>query len=128
MPRIITFPRITDARGSLSFAERLPFDIKRAYWVFDLAAEATRGGHSHKTLERILIPMAGSFVALVNEKPYGLYKPWVGLYVEPLEWLDLRDFSAGAAFIVLASAEYSEADYIRDRADYDKLISANTTR
>ena len=128
MPKIITFPRITDARGSLSFAQELPFNIRRAYWLFDLSSDAVRGGHSHRRLERVIIPISGSVIATVNGQPYHLYKPWVGLHVLPLEWLDLNSFSGGAALMVLASAIYDERDYIRDRADYDKLISASTTR
>ena len=118
MPRQITFPRIQDARGNLSVAEKLPFEIRRAYWIYDLSADATRGGHSHRTLERILIAMSGSFVAVVNDEPFKLYKPWIGLYVAPMEWLDLCDFSGGAVCLALASAEYDKADYIRDKSEW----------
>lgn len=113
MPEIVNFPRITDPRGSLSIAERLPFAIKRCYWLFDLSADAERGNHAHKTLDRIIVPVSGSVTAKVDGKPYLLNKPWVGLRVFPGEWLDLVDFSGGAALMVFASAEYDEADYIR---------------
>lgn len=116
--RWITFPRIQDPRGNLSFAERLPFEIHRCYWLYGIEPEAVRGGHAHRTLQRILIPMAGSFVAVVDGVPYGLYQPWKGLYVGPMEWMDLNSFSHGAACVVLASAVYDEADYIRSHAEY----------
>lgn len=115
MKRLITFPRITDPRGSLSFAEKLPFQIKRVYWVYLLSAEAERGGHAHKKLERIIVPLSGSFTAYVDDVAYPLFKPWEGLYIAPMEWLDLRLFSGNAAFMTLASAEYDEGDYIRER-------------
>ena len=37
--QIIDLPKITDPRGNLTFAEAqqmVPFDIKRAYWVYDV--------------------------------------------------------------------------------------------
>jgi uncharacterized RmlC-like cupin family protein len=113
---MIQFPRIQDARGNLSFAERLPFEIKRCYWLYGIEPQATRGGHSHKTLERILIAVAGSFRAIVNEDERILFNPWEGLYVPPMAWLDLDSFSGGAVCMVLASAEYDEADYIREKS------------
>lgn len=115
MPQILTFPRITDPRGSLSFAQHTPFPIKRVYWIHDLSADAIRGGHAHKTLERILIAASGSFDAVVDGIDHQLNKPWVGLWIRPLEWLDMENFSGGATVMVLASAEYDEADYIRQK-------------
>lgn len=118
MPRLLTFPRVTDPRGSLSYAQEVPFDIRRVYWIHDLSADAIRGGHAHKTLQRILIAISGSFSAVVNGQTFVLNKPWSGLQVYPLEWLDLLNFSGGATVMVLASAEYSESDYIRSHAEY----------
>ena len=37
--RIIELPKITDPRGNLTVAEsfkNVPFDIKRAYWLYDV--------------------------------------------------------------------------------------------
>ncbi len=129
--RLIQFPRITDPRGELCVAEHLPFQIKRVYWINHVHKNAERGGHAHKALRRILIPMAGSFTAIVNDQDYflsdaGSYAkgPAVGLLIEPMEWLVMREFSACASCCVLASAEYDEADYIRDRAELNSRIPA----
>lgn len=117
----INFPRIQDARGNLSFAERLPFDIRRCYWLYGIEPEAQRGGHSHKALQRILIAVAGSFRATVNGESQILFNPWEGLYVPPMAWLDLDSFSGGAVCLVLASAEYDESDYIRSKEEWTTL-------
>ncbi len=117
--RIIGFPLIRDARGNLSFAERLPFEIKRVYWGYGIAAQAVRGGHAHRALRRILVAVHGSFKANVNGFSRTLDAADMGLLIEPMEWLELYDFSHDAAFMVLASAEYDESDYIRSRAEFD---------
>ena len=49
---LIDLPRITDPRGNLTVAEGLdnvPFDIKRAYWVYDVPGGESRGGHAHSS-------------------------------------------------------------------------------
>ena len=121
MAHWLTFPRIQDPRGNLSFAQQLPFPVLRCYWIYGIEPEAVRGGHAHKTLERILIPVSGSLVASVDGFPYSLYQPWMGLYIGPLEWLDMKNFAHGTACMVLASAEYSEADYIREYDTYLRI-------
>ena len=49
--RIIELPKICDPRGNLTVAEEcknVPFDIKRAYWTYDVPGGESRGGHAHK--------------------------------------------------------------------------------
>jgi len=123
MPQVLTFPRITDPRGSLSFAQDLPFAIKRVYWIFDLSSDAVRGAHAHKQCQRILIAISGSFNAVVDGATFRLSKPWIGLWIKPGEFLDLNDFSGGAACIALASHEYDESDYIRARPTWNNQPS-----
>ena len=55
--KIIELPKIMDPRGNLTFAEALtmvPFDIKRAYWVYDVPGGESRGGHAHKRLKQFV--------------------------------------------------------------------------
>jgi len=117
---LIQFPRIPDPRGNLSFAEKLPFDIKRCYWLYHLTPGSVRGGHAHRTVDRIFIAINGLFRVNGIE----LSRPWEGLRVPPMTWLELTEFSNGAVCLVLASHEYDENDYIRDRAEFLGL-SAN---
>ena len=60
--RIINLPKITDPRGNLTVAEQLkdvPFDIKRAYWVYDVPGGESRGGHAHKRLRQLVVALSG---------------------------------------------------------------------
>jgi len=124
--KIIDLPKITDPRGNLTFAEgadRIPFDIKRAYWVYDVPGGESRGGHAHKRLRQVVVALSGSFhVTLDNGREREtilLNHPWQGLVIETNIWRTLDDFSSGAVCLVLASEHYEAADYIED---YDEFL------
>ena len=124
--RIIEFPKITDVRGNLTFIEggnHIPFDIKRVYYLYDVPGGSDRGAHAHRTLHQLVISMAGSFDLLLDDgtkkKKFQLNRSYYGVYVCPMMWRYLDNFSSGAVCMVLASAPYSENDYIRD---YDTFL------
>ena len=101
--RIIELPKITDPRGNLTVAEaftNVPFDIRRAYWVYDVPGGESRGGHAHKRLRQLVIAMSGSFTVTLDngheQQKYLLNHPWEGLLIETETWRTLDDFSSGA--------------------------------
>jgi dTDP-4-dehydrorhamnose 3,5-epimerase-like enzyme len=122
--QLITLPKITDSRGNISFLEEgiCPFEFKRIYYLYDVPAESIRGGHAHKALRQILIPLSGSFNVLLddgdNKKEVNLYRPYQGLLICPMIWRELNQFSSGAVCLVLASEKYDESDYFRVREDF----------
>lgn len=125
--QLIDLPKITDPRGNLTFAESLsmvPFEIKRAYWVYDVPGGESRGGHAHKQLRQLVVALSGSFhVTLDNGREREtilLNHPWQGLLIETNIWRTLDDFSSGAVCMVLASEHYDAADYIED---YDEFLA-----
>ena len=124
--KLIDLPKITDPRGNLTFAEAqqvVPFDIKRAYWVYDVPAGESRGGHAHKRLKQLVIALSGSFTVTLDNglerKTVLLNHPWQGLLIETGIWRTLDDFSSGAVCLVLASEHFEEKDYIYD---YDVFL------
>lgn len=126
--QLITFPKISDSRGDLSFVENnkhLPFEIKRVYYLYNAPADSLRGGHAHKDLQQVLIALSGSFeVHLDDGKEKNivtLNKPWEGLLIQNKVWRELKAFSGGAICLVLASNFYEEKDYYRD---YDEFVAA----
>lgn len=128
--KIIDLPRITDPRGNLSFIEggqHIPFDIKRVYYLYDVPGGSDRGSHAHKNLHQLIIAMSGSFDVVLNDgkdtKRFHLNRSYYGLYVCPMMWRDLDNFSSGAVCMVLASEHYDEADYIREHSEFLKLTS-----
>lgn len=122
------FDKISDGRGSLTpieYPKDLPFEIKRIYYIYGVEKDAERGFHSHKDLEQILIAVNGSIKIRIKthllEEIVELNKPEEGLYIGPMIWREMFDFSEGAVLLVLASHEYDEADYIRDYEEYKVL-------
>ena len=123
---IINLPKICDPRGNLTVAEEcknVPFDIKRAYWTYDVPGGESRGGHAHKKLKQLLIALSGSFTVTLDDgtekKTFLLNHPYQGLVIETGIWRTLDDFSSGAVCLVLASEVYEPEDYIYD---YDEFL------
>jgi len=123
--RVIHLPRISDSRGNLTFVEQgrhVPFDIQRVYYLYDIPADAERGGHGHKALHQLIVAMSGSFDVVLDDgrqtKRVHLARPDFGLYVCPMIWRELVNFTAGAVCMVLASNLYDETDYYRDYATF----------
>ncbi len=123
--KIIDLPKISDPRGNLTFIEggsQIPFDIQRVYYLYDVPGGSERGGHAHKALHQLIIAMAGSFDVVlddgVSKKRIHLNRSYSGLYVCPMIWRELDNFSSGSVCMVLASNKYDEDDYYRDYSQY----------
>ena len=123
--RIIELPKITDPKGNLTFIEgwhHIPFDIKRVYYLYDVPGGSDRGAHAHRRLHQFIIAMSDSFgIALSDgdhEQRFHLNRSYYGLYVCPMMWRTLDNFSSGGVCMVLASERYDESDYIRNHAEY----------
>lgn len=126
--RRVQLPRLSDGRGSLSFVEggeQIPFGIARIYYLYGVPEGVERGGHGHRELEQLIIAIYGSFEVVLDDgharDSFLLERPDEGLYVRPMMWREVRDFSPGAVCLVLASMPYDEADYYRE---YDEFLSA----
>ncbi|MGA2331883.1 MAG: FdtA/QdtA family cupin domain-containing protein [Syntrophales bacterium] len=124
--KIINLPKITDPRGNLTFIENekhIPFQIKRVYYLYDVPGGESRAGHTHKNLHQFLIAASGSFDVIVydgkDNKRFHLNRSYYGLYVPPLIWREIDNFSSGSVCLTLASEFYDEKDYLRD---YDSFI------
>jgi len=123
--RLIELPKITDPRGNLTAVEssiQVPFEIRRVYYLYDVPGGATRGGHAHKALQQLIIAMSGSFDILLDDgreqRRFHMNRSYFGLYVCPMTWRELDNFSSGSVCLVLASQRYSEDDYYRDYAAF----------
>jgi len=127
--KIIALPKNTDPRGNLTFIEggvHVPFLIQRVYYLYDVPGGAERGGHAHKELHQLIIAMSGSFDVVLDDgsekKRFHLNRSYFGLYVCPMIWRELDNFSSGSVCMVLASNRYNENDYYREYADFLNVI------
>ena len=123
--QLIELPKISDPRGNLTFVEggnHVPFDIQRVYYLYDVPGGAERGGHAHKELHQLIIAMSGSFDVVLDDgrdkRRVHLSRSYIGLYVCPMVWRELDNFSSGSVCMVLASNRYSESDYFREYREF----------
>jgi len=121
----IEFPKIKDHRGNLSFIEggrHLPYPIRRVYYLYDVPAGETRGGHAHKHLQETIVAASGSFTVVIDNgkcrEKFFLNRQHYGLYIPRMVWRELENFSSNSICLVMSSEEYDESDYYRDYNEY----------
>lgn len=126
---LIKLPQFLDSRGELTCAEyknQIPFEIQRVFFITDIPKGAQRAGHAHKTLEQVIIPIRGSFDVHLDDghiqKTIPLNSNDLGLYICPMIWKRLDNFSADATCLVLASDLYDATDYYEDYSDFIRDI------
>ncbi len=110
---------------ALEAEKSFPFGIKRVYYIYDVPEGVRRGFHSHKDLHQMLICVSGSVKILTKtpteELVTELSDPTKGLYIGPMVWREMYDFSPDAVLLVIASEHYTVSDYIRNYDEYLEL-------
>jgi dTDP-4-dehydrorhamnose 3,5-epimerase-like enzyme len=127
--RVIEFPKLLDPRGNLTYLQSpniLPFEIQRVFWTYDVPGGEIRGGHAYHTQHEIIISLSGSFDIVVKtktgiEKTYHMNRSYFGLYIPPMIWRSMENFSTNAFSLHLSSYVYNESDYIRDFPQYASI-------
>ena len=127
--KLINLPKIEDPRGNLTFIEEnnhVPFDIKRAYWVYDVPGGEIRGGHAFKKNKEFIVALSGSFDVIIKDgetrKKFSLSRSYYGLYIPNMLWRSLENFSTNALAIVLSSSLFDANDYLRDFNEFKQLV------
>ena len=128
---LLELPVVHAPEGNLTFVEgqrHVPFEIARVYYLYDVPGGATRGGHAHKALQQLIIAMSGSFDVVLSDGQdrtvVTLNRSYHGLYLPPLIWREIENFSSGAVCLVLASKVYDEDDYHREYDDFTAAVGA----
>lgn len=133
-PHIIEFKRIADPRGNLSVIthpDGCPFPIRRVFYIYDIPADAMRGGHAHHVMNELIIAVSGCFDVEVTDgkstRLFTLRRPNEGLLLPAGFWRSLSGFSSGSVCLTLCDTDFDEADYIRDFNEYlqIKKVAAN---
>lgn len=127
--KLIDLPCLGDERGSLVAIEgnkNIPFDIKRAYYIFGTKKGIARGFHAHKELKQVAVCIAGKCRMVLDD---GNIKEGVcldsatkGVLIEDMIWHEMHDFSDDCVLLVLASEYYDESDYIRDYQSFLEVL------
>lgn len=132
--KILGLPKIEDPRGNLSIIEQfkqIPFEIKRAYWIYDVPGGCDRGGHAYKENEEFIVALSGSFDVILhdgrNEQKFQLNRSYSGLFVPKGMWRTMSNFSTNSLALVLSATEYDENDYIMEFEEFKKWRRDNKT-
>ncbi|AGY54101.1 WxcM Domain-Containing Protein [Bacteroidales bacterium CF] len=119
--KLIDLPKFLDSRGNLSFVENythVPFEIIRAYWIYDVPGGEKRDGHAYKENQEFIIALSGAFDVTVddgkNKKTFSLNRSYNGLYIPKGLWRELDNFSTNAFAMILSSTKFDLNDYILD--------------
>lgn len=127
-PHMIDLPRICDPRGNLSVIEggvHIPFDVKRAYWIYDVPGGMFRNGHAFRHQDEFIVALSGSFDVVLNDGKqvtrYHMARSYYGLYVPHMTWREINNFSTNSVVYVLSSEKYDAADYIEDFNEFIQL-------
>lgn len=123
-PHTVPVKTLTDERGHLGIVEAMAdagFLFRRLYFLYGTTGEA-RGHHAHKALRQYMLAIHGAFTVTLKGRgqtfTFRLESPTQALIIPPGYWRELEDFTVDAVCLVAASAEYDEADYIRDYNEF----------
>lgn len=131
--KMLEFVEHGDEKGNLVVVEGnidVPFDIKRAFYIYGSDSDIIRGQHANKKTEFVLINVAGTSKVKIrdgkgNEIIYSLNRPKTGLYIPSMVWKEMYDFSDDSVLLCLASEHYDDSEYVRDYDHYVSLVNDN---
>lgn len=128
--KLIYFKDLGDERGNLVVIEGegmdIPFDIKRVFYIYGSDDTVVRGQHANRETEFLLVNVGGKSKVRVDNGTEStvieLDQPGMGLYLSPMLWKDMYDFSSDSILLVLCSRHYDGEEYIRDYQEYLREI------
>jgi len=125
--QLLELPKILDPRGNLSFFEsnnHIPFEIKRAYWIYDVPGGEIRGGHAFKEQNEFITVLSGSLDVVVFdgkiEKRFSMNRSYYGLFIPNGLWRHMENFETNTLALVVTNTSFDENDYIRDKDEFLK--------
>lgn len=127
--KILQFPKMLDPRGNLTFLQnpdQIPFEIKRVFWIYDVPGGETLGCHAYHGQEEIIIALSGSFDVVITDQngekvKMHLNRSYYGLYLPPITWRHVENFSTNALGLHICSSLLVEGDYIKDFETYRRM-------
>lgn len=106
----------------------IPFEIKRVFFIYVNDVTEVRGKHANRESELVLICASGRCKVKVSdgyeEEIVELHDSRKGLYIAPMCWKEMYEFSSDAVLLVVSSEHYSEEEYISDFGQYKKMMRA----
>jgi hypothetical protein len=96
--------------------------VRRSYWIYDVPGGERRHGHAYQTQQEFIIALSGSFRVVLDDGDrrisFQLNRSYYGLYVTPMIWREIDDFSTNSVCLVLSSDICRESEYRRDYREF----------
>lgn len=122
---LLHFALHRDNRGALvafDHQQGLPFELKRVFYVFDVAAGSERARHA-VSCESVVLALGGAFdLHCANgrdEACVRLADPAIGLHAAAGIHLRATNFAAGSVMLVLASQCFADVRYAAEPFFFD---------
>lgn len=102
----------------------IPFTVERAFFVRDVPAGGTRGGHAYRTTDQVVVPILGRLRVEASDRAgrrvtYDLAPGEHAAVIPPGIWLETTALDDGTVFAVLSSRPFDCADAVRDREAFE---------
>ena len=127
--KVLEFKEYGDERGNLVVAEGekdIPFEIKRVFYMYGSDPDIVRGRHANRRSSFVLINVAGTSKVRLDDgfttKVVALDRPRMGLFIAPMVWKDMYDFSSDSVLLCLSDAHYDDGEYIRNYDEFTKEV------
>ena len=128
--RWIALPSAADARGVLTAVEGgadIPFEIRRVFYMHGTPAGIERGGHAHRDTQQVVVAVSGRFGLELcdgrERRSFTLDDPARGLFMPPMTWVRLYDFSPQAVCLVLCDTRYDRARSLRTWEEFTAALA-----
>jgi hypothetical protein len=100
--------------------------MQRVFWTYDVPGGETRGGHAYKQQQEMIISLSGSFDVVIThpdktQERISLNRSYYGLFLPPLTWRHMENFSTNSLGLHVSSMLYDEQDYIREFEEFERL-------
>ena len=115
--RLIPLRGIVEQRGRLVEIDhaKLPFTVRRSFFVDQVPEGTVRGGHAHRDCQQVLICMQGRVRVAVKSNNHSaevmLTDSTEGLFIDAKIWSAQR-YEADARLLVLASHPFDPNSYV----------------
>ena len=127
--KMYTLTNFGDDRGGLiplEIGRNAPFEVRRAFYIFDTKPSTTRGAHANRASQFVMVAVAGSCTVHIDngrgeKSTVTLDHPNQALWLDRIVWKEMVDFSPAAILLVLSDEKYDETEYIRNYEDYLRI-------
>jgi hypothetical protein len=131
LPKVFKVAPIGDTNGMLHYFEvskEVGLLVRRVFWIHEVPSGGVRGEHAHLQENQLLVCLQGKVTieleALSGEMfIFHLSEPNQVLYLPAQTWSVVK-FQKTGILLGISDRDFSEADYLRDKYDFEKLQQA----